>query len=227
MVKTRGGKNTDILSPFDQLDYSSVTLNTSVEYTQATNVTAITDNMSNTSGESNSSLPNAIPTEQPTWFLEVRKSLSKIDSIDERLSSIENKLGSVESEIKECQKSVEFACAEAKQAAETTNITNNKVTMLQQENDKLKHEITVLKARVVHQESQSRRNNLLFNGIAEKQDEKPSDCEKAIGEILVDILGIANGKSIKFEHVHRHGFKKSANGNRAIIAKFCYFKDRE
>ena len=132
-----------------------------MEYTQATNVTAITDNMSTTSGESNSSLPNAIPTEQPIWFLEVRKSLSKIDSIDERLSSIENKLGSVESEIKECQKSVEFACAEAKQAAETTNITNNKVTMLQQENDKLKHEITVLKARVVHQESQSRRNNLL------------------------------------------------------------------
>lgn len=229
MVKTRGGTETDVLRHKTHLENSSEALNTSLDSTpaksMANSMADTAHDMTESSGERLSTL-HVAPAEQPQWFLEVRKSLCKIDSIDERLALIETKLKTVEFDIKEVRMSVNVACDDAKQASESAKKIENTAALLQQENSQLKNEISMLKTRIIQQESQSRRNNLIFNGIPENTNESFGDCEIALWSLFKDVLGITDGKLIKFERVHRLG-RKSPHKQRAIIAKFCYFKDRE
>jgi ribA/ribD-fused uncharacterized protein len=90
----------------------------------------------------------------------------------------------------------------------------------------LQQELNALKTRIVQQEAQSRRNNLLFYGVPEQINESWQDCEKKIRSIMSNSMGMQNVDSITFERVHRLGMK-NPHKSRPIIAKFCHFKARE
>ena len=167
------------------------------------------------------------PTEQPAWFLKVSKQLEKIDSVDKRLASIEEKLKGFETELNETKNTADYANKTAEDAMKFTQAIDKRTLTLETENKALKRELRELKTRFTQQENQSRRNNLLFYGIPEN-DEKESweDCETAVCNILYGTLGIPKERVFKFERVHRLGAKID-NKPRVIIAKFCYFKDRE
>ena len=77
---------------------------------------------------------------------------------------------------------------------------------------------------MTQQESQSRRNNLLFNGIVEKDNESWEDCENSICNVIKNTMGVVTVP--KFDRVHRIG-NKIPGRNRTIIAKFCFFKERD
>ncbi|KAK3107397.1 hypothetical protein FSP39_002575 [Pinctada imbricata] len=68
------------------------------------------------------------------------------------------------------------------------------------------------------------RDNLLFSGIPEEEEE---DCEETVKEFIRTDMRVR--KEIDFERVHRIG-KYPTNPNsrpRTIVAKFSRFKDRE
>ena len=96
---------------------------------------------------------------------------------------------------------------------------------LKYENAQMRAEINELKRKCVRLESQSRRENLLFDGVEESEKETWSDTEKKLQGILAK-LDIPNHLDIKLERVHRQGEKKIGKP-RTIIAKFSHFKDRE
>lgn len=80
---------------------------------------------------------------------------------------------------------------------------------------------------MVKLESQSRRINLLFAGIKEKEGkETDKDCENSVRDIIMNTLRVQNGHAIQFDDVHRLGVK-SPGKTRFIIAGFLSFKDRE
>ena len=85
-------------------------------------------------------------------------------------------------------------------------------------------EVSDLKVRSAMNESQSRRNNLLFYGIHKTAKESWGDCERAVSNVLKKEMGIS--EDIKCERAHRIGYKTQGK-TRSMIAKFCFFKDKE
>ena len=123
------------------------------------------------------------------------------------------------------QKKVEERMSAIDEKQDSVNLSlgfaNDKVTRLEKENDRLSSD-------VVYLQSQSMRNNLLFSGIAEAQNEVPGQTERMLREFLVDKLAMAQDlvDGIVFERVHRVG-QNVLGRSRAIVAKFSLFKDRE
>jgi ribA/ribD-fused uncharacterized protein len=82
-----------------------------------------------------------------------------------------------------------------------------------------------LHANSIQLDQYSRRDNLLFDNIAETENE---DCSKVIRKILVDHLGfsVESANSIKIVRCHRLG-KPREGSCRTIIVRFHYFGDRD
>lgn len=103
--------------------------------------------------------------------------------------------------------------------------TSNEIKRLFTENKQLKQELHEMKKKLISMESQSRRENLVFDGVAESVSETWVDTEQKIYELLSK-MNVTDSKNIKFERVHRLGEKKP-DKPRSIIVKFSHFKDRD
>lgn len=165
-----------------------------------------------------------IPEEQPKW-------LSKVS---ESISSIHKKLDGFISDLTEAKKLSELAISKAGEASEKTVQTEKQLCKIQLEHEKLQQENKVLKQRLLQIEGQSRRSNLLFDGIAEIQDETWEKTEEILKTFLKNKLDIQ--ENIDFERVHRLGTVENTADNtnndeskkpRTIIARFSWFKQRD
>ena len=161
------------------------------------------------------------PLKQPLWFREVSDKLSQIDDMNK-------KLGSIEEMIAATQTSINFASERAQDAIDKAIACEQIALSVKQENERLRSEVSTLKARITQQESQTRRNNLLFDGLAEstKDRETWKDCEKLVIDTLVNTMGMSEGGSINFERAHRLG-PKIPGKTRTVVVRFLSFKDRE
>ena len=85
-----------------------------------------------------------------------------------------------------------------------------------------------LKDHLIKQECQSRRDNLLFDGVAEADGEIWDDCRHKIIQFLATEMNIENAETIKIARCHRLGPRKANSDRpRTIIAKFHWFGDRD
>jgi ribA/ribD-fused uncharacterized protein len=97
-----------------------------------------------------------------------------------------------------------------------------KLTASKRENDMLKEKILKL-------ESYGRRENLIFSGIQEEQNESGIILYKKITDVFVNKLGIAHGATIEYQRCHRLGWKarNEQNKPRDVIVRFVKFQDRQ
>ena len=99
---------------------------------------------------------------------------------------------------------------------------------ISKENRELKDRVRQLEQKLLSNEAQSRRNNLIFYNIPESDGmETWSQCENKVKDILVDHLEIT--KEVEIERAHRLG-QKNRHGNskpRPIIIKCLRFKDKQ
>lgn len=116
----------------------------------------------------------------------------------------------------------------AEQSSKKLDVWANKVDQLERKADikdaqvdSLKQENKLLREKVAHLESQSRRENLQFKGVAEAKNE---NCELKVTEIARSVGIVLDDRSIV--RVHRLG-KFHSDRQRPIIVKFHHFKDRE
>ena len=91
-------------------------------------------------------------------------------------------------------------------------------TVIRSHSDRLK----LLEYKSIDIEARSRRNNLLFKGLAEERDE---DCRRKVLNFLEDNLHMDELPTI--ERVHRLGRYNAHKGPRPIIAAFSYYRDTE
>ena len=95
-------------------------------------------------------------------------------------------------------------------------------------NKEIEGRLKAVEAKISHLEDYSRRENLLFFGIADEKDETAEACESKVMEIVRDKLGIH--KEIEFQRVHRLGRHRRATRGvnaRPIIVRFLRAKDRD
>ena len=146
------------------------------------------------------------PTKEPVWFTKVK---DRLDAIEKRLGSIEQNVA----QIKHLHAKAEEALDLAKE--------------VKAESEKLRIENRTLKERLLQIEGQSRRNNLLFDGIPEKTGESWEESERKFREFLRKDLKLSNVDDIQLERVHRLGFSVNKQKPRTMIARFSFYKQRE
>ena len=175
-------------------------------------------------------------------FDDVSLKLEKLDSIDRRLTQLEATMVSATGEIKgvkaqftEIDKSLimlNSICEENKSSVKNTEKTVNELsdqTTKLQNNQKqsncviseLKNELQTLKEDHLDLQARSMRNNLVFDGLPEVNDENP---EQVLTNFLSDEMGLTD--SFELERVHRIG-KRITGKHRPMVAKFSSFKQKE
>lgn len=153
-------------------------------------------------------------------------SLDWCKKVSEHVSDLFKAISDIKDELRRCKETnlSSTYCSATEFTAERKQ-TDEVIKSLKKENAELRNEVKELKHKMIHMESQSRRENLLFDGVDEAENETWEESERKVFEILSK-MEIAGHDNIKFERVHRVG-EKSTTKPRTIIAKFSYFKDRE
>ena len=101
---------------------------------------------------------------------------------------------------------------------------NESVELLTDENERLREEIHKQAEKMDKQdekldymENQSRRQNLMFHNLPQKENETWEDCESSVLQVIRDLLGITT--NVLIDRAHRVG--------RAVVVRFQNFKDKE
>ena len=151
--------------------------------------------------------------------------LTELKNITTKLNTMDAKLTELVDDIAVVKKLAEYSSKTAEDALKKATELEKKVTEIHKQNTELKKSNTEMKERIIQIEGQSRRNNLLFDGIAEKRDETWEDTEYELVKFMQRQLNIDDAEYISFERVHRLGIKN--NKPRTIVAKFSFYKERE
>jgi hypothetical protein len=103
---------------------------------------------------------------------------------------------------------------------------DREITALREENTHLTRRVIELEIQQDNLEAQSRRNNLIFRGIAEDERETWDQTEEKLRAFMVDKLCFTQGEadSIDIERAHRLPGKGKG---RLVITKFLSYKGRE
>ena len=99
---------------------------------------------------------------------------------------------------------------------------------LEKENTEMKKTISQLTSKVSYLERQMKRDNLVFFGIPEQQEETWDDCEDEVRKVLDENLklkGALSDNEVGIKRAHRIG-KKQQGKTRLIIVKFSTYKTK-
>lgn len=131
--------------------------------------------------------------------------------------------------VQEVKRSLEYSQSEVEELKATLkSVTTGAIKHLQSNTEALQIDNKYWLAKVEYLENQSRRNNIVIDGIPESPDESWSDSEKKLREILSGKMKI-DQKHIEIERAHRIG-RPLADGDgkrpRSMIVKLFRHKDK-
>ena len=147
----------------------------------------------------------------------------------ECLPGIQNIISEVKNDIAEFKTSLEYTqgevdelkCKVKQQECSIKSLETkvSQISLLQEENKKLRNDLDAL-------EGYGRRENLLFLNIDESTGE---DCKMILHKLFAEKLGLQTSvvSSMRFQRAHRLGQPRQDGKPRPIIARFCFFEDRE
>ena len=131
------------------------------------------------------------------------------------LDDVWNKLELMDGTLKDVKDSIQTN-------TNTINEVLPKVNKLEKDCLKMKNELKTLKEKYIRLDCYTRRDNLIFGGIAETY---PEDCQEKIRFVISNQLEL-NSQDYKFVKVYRIG-KKQQGVTRPILASFHFFGDRQ
>lgn len=142
------------------------------------------------------------------------------------MDSTNKRMDNLIREIQEIKDSLQYSQAEiidykTNQHSMSLNIKEVVVKM-----DRLESVMSTIVKKSDSLENQSRRNNILIDGVPDNKQESWSQCEKKVREILKDKLKLDPLK-IEIERSHRNGKYQEDGRPRPIVAKLLRYKDKE
>jgi len=151
-----------------------------------------------------------------------------LESIQTLIARVDKNTATME----DIKQTLEVSFQASKEATEMAQHNQQKIKDMQVELDKekllnaqLSSKLDKTCERLVRLESQSRRDNLLFDGIEECDPNE--DCMVTLRAILKDKLKLENADSMAIVRCHRLGSKRADSSKpRTLIAKFHWYGDR-
>ena len=166
----------------------------------------------------------------------VAQLFQRLDMMDQKLGqlqSIQSTLQNVTVQVNEVStrlKTVESKVGDIERSREFDSKMLDDIKGRQREMDKslksLQKAEEEQKMRLIDLQSRQMRDNLIFHNIRDERDEDLELCYKKLADMMQDDMKIEDARSIRFDRVHRLG-KYDASKTRPIIAKFCFFQERE
>ena len=166
---------------------------------------------------------------------QISTKLNKLDIIDTRLTELERNVVSVNTELKSMkakvngvEECVTFINNQYEDQKKNINEIKKSVSSMSDENEAFLKELNAVRTEFEHLnerhldlQMRSMRDNLIFEGIKEMQNE---NTEEALREFMKTEMNITDEP--QFHRVHRMG-KKIQGKHRPIVAKFVLYKERE
>lgn len=138
-----------------------------------------------------------------------------IEGHNKRLDELSREISGLRESLHYTQKEVDELSAKNKQSS-------TKLSNLASDISMTRENINSALPRMVYLEGQSRRNNIVIDGIQESGYESWADSEAKVRKLLSEKLNITG---IELERVHRTG-RSVGERARPIVAKFLRFKDK-
>ena len=166
----------------------------------------------------------------------IGEALNKVtDSINTMSTNFSRRFDDLEANYKSMRADITAVAQKAETALDIANQNRAELEQLRMENVELKQwckriqsEAAAVKSQTNSIETYSRRDNVIFYGIKEPNNETPVLCEKAAKKFFVDHLGFSDSEAgnVAFVRCHRmHDFRHKSNN--PIIVRFKDYKDRE
>ena len=188
--------------------------------------------------------PTPPPVQTPEGDISIRVMLQKMDSkLEKRFQELEDKFigmfDNLKDEIKGLRAEVaesktQFAKLESKvqsieDAAEfNSNMckerTEKQTALLNKVKAELEDKVKDLENKLLLQEKQDRKYNLLFYGITEELNE---NIENKLKSLFVDDLQLDYERVNNMYFVHYHRIPSKSPGPKPIILRFCQYQDRD
>lgn len=154
---------------------------------------------------------------------------TKSSTIDDWGKQLVEQLKIMNQNIENVGTSVDFACDQASDAVEKIegvskemkNLTEQ-FEELSRENDKLRSENQTLSERLLKLECHQRRNNIIFEGIAE-QEEGDDNCLQKVRDLIKDLPNVPN--NMKISRCHRVGPYRPGQ-TRGVICHIHWYGDK-
>ena len=164
---------------------------------------------------------------------------SRLSSIEEKLNlllsvlpELENykfRINQLKEENKSLQTSLEYAQAEIEDLKTKTNYAVSQQEKINADQERINKEVKELQRRHIKLECHSRRGNLKFFGVSERERESNSDTEKVLREFMCTKLKIPpkDVEEIIFDRVHRIStHTRDGRNSRPIIVKLSAYQDK-
>ena len=158
--------------------------------------------------------------------------LEKLDNIETKLEEMCKKVAKVEFVVGKLQNEARTTDSKIKEMDKSLTWFNEEIETLQSKMKEQKEVNDNLHTKQLYAEAYSRRENLKFFGLKERESNDAEDGETidtrgVLFDFLEKTLGFENpAREIELQRVHRLG-KPSANKSRPIIARFLRYGDRE
>ena len=146
---------------------------------------------------------------------QVNKKVAILESEMRAVHVLNDRVTQMDSRLTNIEPAIDQIRIDVSKANEELNITKRQLASQM-------YDINETKKKLVDIENRSMRDNLIFLGIPESQNENPEAIVQAITTQRMGLEG-----RISFERVHRMGQKRDNGRARPIVAKFSHYKDRE
>ncbi len=159
--------------------------------------------------------------------------MEQLESINKKQADFDKRQDNAEKILKEIKGIIDNCIENNKKALEVSDVNKQQIKGIQAEldnektnNTKLNAKMSNLEERLIHIESQSRKDNLLIEGEPESG---PTEiCTDTIKEFFRNKLKLDNVKKIQIVRCHRLGPKKvGTKKTRSIIVKFQWYGNRQ
>lgn len=167
-------------------------------------------------------------TEEIKLLLEIQQKAFR-EGVEVLFQDVNNRLKQVELMNLELKCSLEFSQKEVEDCKNINKVLQDEVSYLKKEiakKSEVDDKIEDLKNRVDYHEDYSRRNNLRFDGIEEKNNETWEETQETVQRILRDKLDMG---SVELERAHRVGPRPSPGvaRPRTVVVRFTKFNQRQ
>ena len=154
------------------------------------------------------------------------KKLGQLHSIQSTLQNVTVQVNDVSTRLK----SVETKVCDLERSRTFDSKTLDDIKGKQREMDKmlktLQKSEEEQKKRIIDLQSRQMRDNLIFYNIEDERDESSDTCYGKLVNVLQNELKVERARMLRFDRVHRLG-RYEVSKTRPIIAKFCFFQERE
>ncbi|KAI8507447.1 hypothetical protein Bbelb_148270 [Branchiostoma belcheri] len=144
---------------------------------------------------------------------------STIECHNKRIDNLIREVQEIKVSLQYTQKDIEDIQANTRQQEKTIKEIESKIMQL-------KADATTNLNKTDYLENQSRRNNILIDGITDVKEESWEECEQKVRSLLKEKLQL-DPKKIEIERAHRNGRFQPDARPRSIVAKLLRFKDKE